>query len=163
RSPGFRWQLAWLPHRGEPGADAIRHRRSKNEPTTLDADHELDVLVAERLGETVNRQSEPRRVLQQRRDVVEEDARLGKVGHAANAALQLLLDVGRHHHVGPISLVSLGDGLPGTSPTPRQSFTQNPVARPSVPTSVTSTRSTRAPGGPCRTARSNRLSVSASP
>src|SRR5262249_61265473 len=84
---------------------------------------------------TVDGRAQSRRILQQGRDVVEENARLRKVGNVADFCFQLV-----HGH-----------------------STKNPVSRPVGVTTSTSTSSTRAAGGPWRSERSNRSSASSSP
>src|SRR6185503_854453 len=135
RGDALRRQLARLAHGREPRADAIGDGGAEDEPAALDADDEIDPLVPEREREAVDGGAEAGRVLHQRGDVVEEDAGLGEIGDVANLAFQII-----HGQV-----------------------TEKPVSRPAGSRSSTSTWSTRAPGGPWRSARSKRSIASASP
>ena len=83
-----RRQLAGLADRAEPGAEPIGDRRAEDEAAALDADDQRDALVLVRRREAVERGLEPVRVAQQRRDVVEEDARLRKVRHRTDSRFQ---------------------------------------------------------------------------
>src|SRR5262249_14986545 len=135
RADAGRWQLAGLADRREPGADAIGDGRAEDESAALDADDDIDALVHEGQRQAVDRGAKTVGVLQQRRDVVEENAGFREIGNVANLRLQIV------------------DGH----------VTENPVSRPVGITSSTSTSSTRALGGPCRIARSKRSTASASP
>src|SRR5262249_39227930 len=106
-----------------------------DEPAALDADDEIDALVLERDRQAVDRSAQAGRVLQQRRDVVEENAGFREIGDVSNLGLEIV-----HGHEA-----------------------ENPVSRPVGASASTSTSSTRAPGGPWRSARSKRSSASASP
>src|SRR5207253_67688 len=77
---------------GEKGdrSDAAGDGRSEDEAAALDANDDLDVLVAERRAEAVERRAEPERILQQRRDVVEENPGFRKVGHVANLRFEVV-------------------------------------------------------------------------
>src|SRR5262249_44596681 len=126
---------ARLPHRREAGADAIGDGRSEYESAALDADDDVDALAGERQREAVDRGMEPVGVLQQRGDVVEQNSGFREVGNVTDLFLQV-------HDVGHLVL--------------------NPLA-PLGTFSVTSMSSTRAAGGPWRTARSKRSIDSRSP
>src|SRR5581483_6546737 len=132
-----RRQLARLAHGRKPGADAIRNGGAEDEAAALDADNELDALIAERQHQRVDRKAKSLAILEERRDVVEEDAGFRKIGNVANLRFQLV-HVSIH-------------------------LTLKPVSRPVGIVSSTSTSSTRAPGGPWRTACSKRSIASASP
>src|SRR5262249_28953652 len=113
------------------------HGRAENETAALDPDNELDVLIHERHCQRIDRQAEPLGILQQRRDVVEQNSRFRKIGNVTDSRFQLV-------HVCWLPDCEAGLARGGTS-------------------SCTSTSSTRAPGGPWRTARSKRSTASASP
>src|SRR6266545_1974208 len=81
-------QLADLAHRHEARADAIGDRGAENESAALDPDDERDAGAVIWLRHGVDRQLEPFRVPEQRRDVVEQDAGLGEVRHVTNASLE---------------------------------------------------------------------------
>src|SRR3954469_8847755 len=135
RAHARRRQLAGFAHRREAGANPIGDGGAENEAPALYPDHEIDALILERDRETVDRGAQAGGVLEQRRDVVEEDARFGKIGDVANLGFELI----------------------------HGQLTENPVSRPVGTTASTSIVSTRAAGGPCRSARSKRSSASASP
>jgi hypothetical protein len=61
-----------------------RHRRAEDEAAGLHADHDVDVLVLEGLGHELDGLAERGGVPKERRDVVEQDARLGEVGDLAD-------------------------------------------------------------------------------
>ena len=64
------------------GAEPVGDRRGEDEPAGLDADDPVDVDVGEALDELVDGPAERVGVAEQRRDVAERDARLGKSGIA---------------------------------------------------------------------------------
>ena len=77
-------QLAQLADRHEARVQLVRHRRREDEPARLHAHDDVDLLVAVRLEHQVDRLLVGRGVLEQRRDVVEQDAGLREVGDLAD-------------------------------------------------------------------------------
>jgi hypothetical protein len=71
-------------------ADAIRHGRPDDEPAALDPDNDLDGSIVERQRHRVDGSSETRRLLQERRDVVEENSGLRKIGNVANLCFEVV-------------------------------------------------------------------------
>src|SRR5437660_1308598 len=71
RLPG---ELAELPHRHEARAELVGHRAAEDEAAGLDADDDLDARVPVPRGQMVDDVVEGRSVLEERRDVLEEDA-----------------------------------------------------------------------------------------
>src|SRR5438309_2544277 len=71
RLPG---ELAELPHRHEARAELVGERAAEDEAAGLDADDDLDARVLVPRGQMVDDVVEGRRVLEERRDVLEEDA-----------------------------------------------------------------------------------------
>src|SRR5205085_10251876 len=90
-------QLSRLSARNGSSAKSVRNGRTENEPTALDADDRIDTLVAEWKREPLDGRSESLRIAQQRGDVVEEDARLGKVGNVANVLFEVHQQVSLIH------------------------------------------------------------------
>ncbi len=84
----FRRQLLRLAHRHEAGAQSIRQSGSEDEAARFDADYRIDFRVLVVGLETVDDSAQPGRILQQRGDVVEENARLGEIGNFANKGFQ---------------------------------------------------------------------------
>src|SRR5262249_52739872 len=124
-----------------------------NEPAALDAHDEVDVLIDEGGRQSVDRRMETVRVLQQRRDVVEENASLRKVGHVADLGFEIVhVEMSGHLMMNQLMLNQL---MPNH-------LMLKPIRSLGVDSS-TLTSSTRAPGGPWRTALSKRNSASASP
>ena len=68
----------------KPGSEPVGDRGAQDEPPTFDADHQIDLLVPERLGQPVEHLPQPDRVTQQGRNVVIQDARFRKVRHLAD-------------------------------------------------------------------------------
>ena len=68
-------QLARLAHRHEADAEPLGQRRAEDEAARLDADDELGLVRRDALGEQIGHEAERRPVAEQRRDVLEEDAR----------------------------------------------------------------------------------------
>ena len=68
----------------EARAELVGHRRGEDEAARLDADDGVDLLPLELGGERVDDPAEALGVLQERRDVVEVDARLREVRHLAD-------------------------------------------------------------------------------
>src|SRR5581483_11038658 len=86
----FRRQLARLADGRKTRVDAIRDRGAENEAAAFDADDDVDALIDVGQREAVDRGAEADLVLQQRRDVVKQDAGLRKVRYVADFALQLI-------------------------------------------------------------------------
>ena len=119
----MRRQLAGLPHRREAGLQPVGDRRAENESAALDADHQVDRLAQVRRGHRLDGQLKPFAVLQQRRDVVEQDSRPSENPARAESAASALPSTPRS------SLRPDGSDVePRTSPT-----------RPSGGSSTTST------------------------
>ena len=74
----------------KPGAEVVRHRRRQDEPARLDPDDLVDVPAAEVHDDQVDDRRERVGIGQDRRDVLEDDARLGEVGDVADQLLDLL-------------------------------------------------------------------------
>src|SRR5262245_45509082 len=72
-------QLAELADRDEAGTELVGHRSREDEAARLHPDDDVDLVVLERLEHEPDRLVEGRRVLQQGRDVVEQDPRLREV------------------------------------------------------------------------------------
>ncbi len=73
--------LPRFPDRDEPGAQMIREGTTENEAARLDADHFGNPLIAITIDEFVHNVSEGLGVLQQRCDVIKQNAGLWKVRH----------------------------------------------------------------------------------
>ena len=86
----LRRQLAELAHRHEAGAELVGQRRAEDEAARLHADHEVDLRAADLLGHAVDHLAERVRLLEERGDVVEADARLREVGDLADEAAQIV-------------------------------------------------------------------------
>jgi len=82
-------ELPRLADQAEPGRQAAGDGRPEDEPAALGPDDQVDVVAAERVGQQFDRQGQPRRIGQQRRDVAEQDARLGEVGDVADQPLEV--------------------------------------------------------------------------
>ena len=89
---GLGRKLPGLPNRHETGAESVRQRWSENESPGLHPDDRVDALRfgTDHLGETVDGGTQPVRVLEKGRDVIEQDARLRKVGNLADQLLQVV-------------------------------------------------------------------------
>src|SRR6185437_13001478 len=85
---GLRGQLLRLAHWNEAGVQAISQRRPEDKAARLNAEDQVDVLLNVVRGQRVDQLRKTGLVLQQRGDVVEQDARLGKVRHGADQLLQ---------------------------------------------------------------------------
>lgn len=81
RLPG---QLARLANRDEALADVVRKGGAEDEPARFDAANDVVALGVDQGGQPFNRATQPFRVLQEGRDVLEKDARLGEVRYVAN-------------------------------------------------------------------------------
>ena len=86
----LRRQLAGLAHRHEAGVEVVGHDGGEHEAPRLDAHHLLDALLGEQPDEAVDRHAQRQRVLQEGRDVVEQDARLREVRDLADMGLQIV-------------------------------------------------------------------------
>ncbi len=86
-------ELAQLAHGHEAGVELVGHRRAEDEAARLHADHDVDRFTGVRRKHQVDRLAIRRGVLEQRGDVVKEDAGLREVGDLADLRAQLL---GRH-------------------------------------------------------------------
>src|ERR1700733_778478 len=75
----------------------VRERRAEDEPTRLDAAHEVVALRIGGGGEAGDGFLQTRRTLQERRDVLEQDPLLGEVRHIADVALDQGLLRGTRH------------------------------------------------------------------
>ena len=87
---GWRGELLGLAHGDEAGVEAVGQRGAEDEAARLDAEDQVDLLADVVLRQRVDELREAGLVLQQRGDVVEEDAGLGEVGHGADELLQRL-------------------------------------------------------------------------
>src|SRR5205823_6327555 len=101
----------------------------------FDPDDDVDALIFEGEREAVDGGAQSHGILQERRDVVEQNPGFRKVRDVTN----FLFERVRSHLI------------------------MKPVSRPPGMMCSTSTCSTRAPGGPCRMDRSNRVIASDSP
>ena len=89
-----RRELAGLADRDEAGVEPVGESGAKDEAASLDAEDEVDLLFDVVSSESVNEFGEAGLVFEQRGDVVEEDARLGKIGYGAHKGFELF-DVDR--------------------------------------------------------------------
>jgi hypothetical protein len=85
RLPG---ELAALAHRREAGAQLERDRAAQDQAAGLDARHLVDPLLAEGLGQPLDRLPEAARIEQQGGDVAEQDSRLRVIGDGSDQRLQ---------------------------------------------------------------------------
>ena len=83
-------ELARLADRDEPGADRVRQRRADHVAAGLDPDDVVDLQILRAVDEEVDQRLESGRILEQRGDVAEEDARDRKIGDRADEVLDLL-------------------------------------------------------------------------
>src|SRR5262249_16137051 len=79
-------QLALLADRDEAGVEADGHGGSEHEAPGLHGGEKVYIAVVPGRGHLLAGPSQGFRVLEQGRDVAEEDARDGKVGHVADVA-----------------------------------------------------------------------------
>ena len=77
-------QLARLAGEHEPRVELQRKRRAEQEATRLGGEHAVGAQRSGEPREAVDRALQSRRARQQRGDVLEQDARLGEVGHVAD-------------------------------------------------------------------------------
>jgi hypothetical protein len=82
-------QLAVLAHHDEAAAEREGERRRHQEAARFDAGQDVGLVRADRRGEPIDRRAPRLRVRQQRRDVVEQDAGLGKIRDAADMVLDV--------------------------------------------------------------------------
>src|SRR5207237_9424186 len=82
-------KLAWLANGNEAGAENARDATSENESARLDAGDRGDLVLEKRFGESLYAFIERFGCAKQRRDVLEHDAGLRKIGNVANVALQI--------------------------------------------------------------------------
>ena len=79
-----RWQLAGLSDRHESCPEIIRQRTAQDEATGFNSDYFRNPFVAISGGKLVHNVSEGTRILEQRRDIVKENPRFGKIRHFAD-------------------------------------------------------------------------------
>ena len=84
----FGGEFPGLAYRNETGVQPICQRWSEDKSTRLHSEDEVDFLADVVRGERVNQAREAEFVFKKRSDVVEEDARLRKIGNFANQLLQ---------------------------------------------------------------------------
>lgn len=77
-------QFALLAHRHKAQVQLIGQYRAQNKAARIDARYKVQTLTHVAIHEHINQNTEGTRVLQNRSDVAESDARLGPVRHAAN-------------------------------------------------------------------------------
>src|SRR5689334_11159724 len=135
RATGLIRQLAHFTDRNKSRTEPVCNHRSENEAAALHADDELDRAVLEGHDQAVDRRAERGRVLEQRRDVIEEDAGFREIRNVADFLLECV-----HSHL-----------------------MWKPFCAVIGKLSSTVTRSTREAGGPCRIARSKRSIAAGSP
>src|SRR6266702_3981820 len=105
---GLRRQLLGLAYRHEARVQPVRQRRAEDEPARLDTEHQVDLLADVVRRQRVGQLCEALLVLQQRGDVVEQNARLGKIRNGADKVLQRFtvdLFPQLHYHAPSISNV----------------------------------------------------------
>src|SRR5262245_3212769 len=81
-----RRQLARFTHYRNSASQSVRHRRTDKESTRFYPKHNINA-PAVTVGNSVHGFTPRRSMRQQRSDVAEHDARLGKIGHVTNQAL----------------------------------------------------------------------------
>ena len=82
---------------------ALGQRRAEDEAARLDADDQLGLVAADALGQQIDRVRNAAPSPMQRRDVPEQDARLGKVGDVADARARCSTRIGWRGSVGLVS------------------------------------------------------------
>src|SRR6266853_1367802 len=85
-----RGELPGLAHGDESGAQRIGHGGGEDKAAGLDADHGVDRLSLGIRTQAVDDAAQPLSVLQQRGDVVKQNARLGKIRHFADQTFQMV-------------------------------------------------------------------------
>ena len=91
-------KLARLARGDEADAELVGDGRTDEEAAGLGADDLGDALVGEMRGDVVDERRERLRVLEQRRDVLEDDARLGLIGDVDDLALEIVIGHGASFH-----------------------------------------------------------------
>src|SRR5438093_7583322 len=76
----LRGKLLRLAHRDETCAEMVGQGWCEDEATGLHSDNGINLSAAEVVGDPVNHGAQSTRVLEQRGDVVEENARIGEIG-----------------------------------------------------------------------------------
>jgi len=85
----LRRQLLVLAHRHKSRTQRVGQRRREDEAPRFDSQHHVHFQVAIVRFQPVDDARQPGGIFQQGGDVVEENARFGKVGHLANQRLQI--------------------------------------------------------------------------
>ena len=70
----------------KPAPARGRHRAAEHEAARLGGDHVVGLALARVVGQRVDRCAQRLRVEEQRRDVLEDDPRLGEVGDVAGCS-----------------------------------------------------------------------------
>ena len=107
-------ELAELADRDEARAELDRHRRAEDEAARLHADDDVDLLAPVGLEHEVDRLAVRGRILQQRRDVVEQDPRLREVRDLADLLAKRL---GGHRFGVLLVSAAIGAKWPAARPT----------------------------------------------
>ena len=81
-------QFARLAHRHKTGVQPVGQGRPKDESPRLNGQHEVDLELDVMRRQRIDQLGKAGPVLEQRRDVVEQNPRLGKIGHRAHQRLQ---------------------------------------------------------------------------
>ena len=84
------WQLPRLANRDEPGIQTIGDGRAENEAAALDADDLVDALRDVRRCQAIDHFTKSLRIVQERRDVVEQNPWLGKIRNMPDLGLEML-------------------------------------------------------------------------
>src|ERR1700682_408898 len=87
---GFGGKLIWFSNRNETCVEPVRQSGSKNEAARFDPRYHVNGATDVVLAEAVNQHVKAKLVLQQRGQVVKENARLRVVRHFANQLLQIV-------------------------------------------------------------------------
>src|SRR5690348_15298316 len=77
-------QLTGLAYRNEAGVQAVSDHGSEDESSRLDTDNPVDPASDIMISEGVDSASQPNRVLQQSRDVIEQNAGLREIRNFTN-------------------------------------------------------------------------------
>src|SRR6185503_9431635 len=85
-----RGKLLGFAHRNEPCTKVISESRSEDEAAGLDTDHDIGTGRRNHFGEPIDNSAKSSLVLQQRCDVVKQDARLREVRNFANQLLKIV-------------------------------------------------------------------------
>ncbi len=86
----LRGQLLWLADGYKAGVQPVSEGRAEDEAARFDAQHQVDVVVDVALGQGIDQASKAQLVLQQRCDVIEKNAGLGKIGNFADELLEVV-------------------------------------------------------------------------